>query len=137
MYKKIILALSLERGYSARALEIARRLRAEGGVIKAVHVYEQPSSNVGAYLDDEILAMAYAEARARLKERVANAPDVEPVMLKGHSGATIAEYAASSGADLIVVGSHKPGLRDYFLGSTAARIVRHAPCSVHVLRDAD
>ncbi|MFC6689253.1 universal stress protein [Jhaorihella thermophila] len=137
MYKKIILALSLEHGYSTRALEVARRLRAEDGVIQAVHVYEQPSSNVGAYLDEEILAMAYAEARARLKERVANAPDVEPVMLKGHSGMTIAEYAASSGADLIVVGSHKPGLRDYFLGSTAARIVRHAPCSVHVLRDAD
>ena len=26
------------------------------------------------------------------------------------------------------------GLRDFLLGSTAARIVRHAPCSVHVLR---
>ncbi len=137
MYNNIILALSLEHGYSERALEIARRLRAEGGKIQAVHVYEQPSSNVGAYLDEEVLAKAFAAARDRLKERVAGAPDVEPVMLKGHSGKTIAEYAASSGADLIIVGSHKPGLRDYFLGSTAARIVRHAPCSVHVLRTED
>lgn len=137
MYNKIILALSLEHGYSERALEIARRLRAEGGKIEAVHVHELPSSNVGAFLDEEVLAKAYAEARDRLRERVASAPDVEPVLLKGHSGATIAEYAANTGADLIIVGSHKPGLRDYFLGSTAARIVRHAPCSVHVLRNAD
>lgn len=137
MYNKIILALSLEHGYSARALEIARGLRAEGGVIQAVHVYEQPSGNVGAYLDEKVLAKAYNEARDRLKARVSSASDVEPMMLKGHSGTTIAEYAASSGADLIIVGSHKPGLRDYFLGSTAARIVRHAPCSVHVLRGDD
>ncbi len=134
MYQKIIVALSLEHGYGERGLEIARRLKADGGTIQAVHVHEQPHPSVGAYLDDEVLAMVHAEARGRLKEKIGNAPDVEPVLLKGHSGATILEYAASCGADLIVVGSHKPGLRDYFLGSTAARIVRHAPCSVHVLR---
>ena len=38
-------------------------------------------------------------------------------------------------ADCIVIGSHKPGLIDYLLGSTAARVVRHAPCAVHVLRN--
>jgi len=36
--------------------------------------------------------------------------------------------------DLIIVGSHKPGLQDYLLGSTAARVVRHAMCSVLVGR---
>lgn len=137
MYNKIILALSLEQGYSARALQIARCLRTEGGSIRAVHVYEQPSGNVGAYVDQEVIEMAFAEARGRMKERLENAPDVEAVMLKGHSAKTIIDYAAGCGADLIIVGSHKPGLRDYFLGSTAARIIRHASCSVHVLRDAD
>ena len=42
--------------------------------------------------------------------------------------------ADSSGIDLIIVGSHKPGLEDYLLGSTAAKVVRHARCSVLVLR---
>lgn len=134
MFNKIVVALSLEHGYSDRALEVARRLRSDTGEIKAVHVYEQPSGTVSAYLDEEIVAMAYAEARGRLIERLAGADHVEPVMLKGHSGITVSEYAENIGADLIIVGSHKPGLRDYFLGSTAARIVRHAPCSVHVLR---
>ena len=36
--------------------------------------------------------------------------------------------------DLIIIASHKPGLQDYFLGSTAARVVRHASCSVLVVR---
>jgi nucleotide-binding universal stress UspA family protein len=55
-------------------------------------------------------------------------------MLKGHIGRTIADYAAEAAVDCIVIGSHRPGLTDYFLGSTAARVVRHAPCAVHVLR---
>ena len=57
-----------------------------------------------------------------------------PVLLNGHSGRTITDHARKIGADCIIVGSHKPGLSDFLLGSTAARVVRHAPCAVHVLR---
>jgi nucleotide-binding universal stress UspA family protein len=38
------------------------------------------------------------------------------------------------GADLIVVGSHRPTMATYLLGSNAATIVRHARCSVLVVR---
>ena len=38
------------------------------------------------------------------------------------------------GADLIVVGSHRPGMATYLLGSNASTIVRHAECSVLVVR---
>ena len=37
-------------------------------------------------------------------------------------------------ADLIVVGSHRPVMSDYLLGSNAKTIVRHAQCSVLVVR---
>ena len=37
-------------------------------------------------------------------------------------------------ADLIVMGSHEPTVADYLLGSNAARVVRHAPCSVFIVR---
>ena len=40
----------------------------------------------------------------------------------------------SDDIECIVMGSHKPGFSDYLLGSTAARVVRHAPCAVHVYR---
>jgi len=55
-------------------------------------------------------------------------------MLTGNAGRAITDYAEKIGADCIIAGSHKPSLQDYFLGSTAARIMRYAPCSVHVLR---
>lgn len=37
-------------------------------------------------------------------------------------------------ADLIVIASHQPGIMTYLLGSNAAAIVRHAECSVLVVR---
>ncbi len=46
----------------------------------------------------------------------------------------ILAHAAKIGADLIIVASHKPNVGDYLLGSTAARIVRHASCSTLVVR---
>ncbi|NVO58028.1 universal stress protein [Rhodobacteraceae bacterium B1Z28] len=134
MYDKIILALSLEHGIAAQALETAQCLGGANAEIIAVHVYEPPSGSVSAYLDKELVQQAFEDAKSKLHERVEGTPNVTPVILKGHSSRTITEYAAEIGADAIIVGSHKPGLSDYFLGTTAARIVRHAPCAVIVLR---
>ena len=134
MYKKIIVCLALDHGIGHAAIDKARNFRAEGGEIIAVHVYEPPSSSVKAFVSEDDVAKAYASSKDRLAARIGDATDIEPVILKGHSGRAITDYAEEIGADCIIVGSHKPGLSDYFLGSTAARIVRHAPCSVHVLR---
>ena len=46
----------------------------------------------------------------------------------------ILAHANKIGADLIIVASHKPDVGDYLLGTTAARIVRHASCSALVVR---
>ncbi len=53
---------------------------------------------------------------------------------KGPVATSILEAADSHEADLIIIASHRPGLADYFLGSTAARVVRHAQCPVLVDR---
>ena len=134
MYNKIIVSLSLEHGIGERAIKAARALIDDGGTIIAVHVYEPMQGTASAYVSEQDVARAFKATEQTLAERVSNYPDVKAVLLKGHSGRAITDYAVESKADCIVVGSHKPGLRDYFLGSTAARIVRHAPCSVHVLR---
>lgn len=42
--------------------------------------------------------------------------------------------AGEWGADLILLSSHRPTMSTYLLGSNAANIVRHATCSVLVLR---
>ena len=41
------------------------------------------------------------------------------------------------GADLIVIGSHRPSMATYLIGSNAKTIVRHAKCSVLVIRSLD
>ena len=58
--------------------------------------------------------------------------DVE--IRSGHPYKNILEKAEEEDADLIIVASHTPGLQDYLLGSTAAKVVRHAKCSVLVVR---
>jgi universal stress protein F len=53
-------------------------------------------------------------------------------------GGTYPEIPAEAdewGADLIVIGSHRPAMSTYLLGSTAKSVVRHATCSVLVVRD--
>ncbi|MGH6777889.1 MAG: universal stress protein [Bradyrhizobium sp.] len=46
----------------------------------------------------------------------------------------ILEEAAAIHADLIVMTSHRPAMRTYFLGSNAGHVVRYAKCSVLVVR---
>jgi nucleotide-binding universal stress UspA family protein len=46
----------------------------------------------------------------------------------------ILEEAAALHADLIVMTSHRPAMRTYFLGSNAGHVVRYAKCSVLVVR---
>ncbi|MBV9112480.1 MAG: universal stress protein [Hyphomicrobiales bacterium] len=46
----------------------------------------------------------------------------------------VLKEAERMNADLIVVGSHRPNWSTYLIGSNAANIVRHASCSVLVIR---
>ena len=70
----------------------------------------------------------------KIAERIGSAKDADIVVLSGQAGRTVTDYAEKVAADCIIVGSHRPGIKDFFLGSTAARIMRYAPCSDHVLR---
>ena len=47
----------------------------------------------------------------------------------------ILKAAKSYQTDLIVMGAHRPELSDYLLGPNAARVVRHAPQTVFIVRD--
>lgn len=46
----------------------------------------------------------------------------------------ILKAAKETKCDFIVMASHRPELKDYLLGPNAARVVRHAECSVLVIR---
>lgn len=64
--------------------------------------------------------------------------DLKPKIVVEHGESiydVILETAQEADVDLIVVGSHRPKMKDYLLGTNAGRVVRHANCSVLVARD--
>jgi nucleotide-binding universal stress UspA family protein len=135
MYKNILVPIALDHERDTKAaLELAHKLLDEGGKITALHVVEQIPGYAGVHLPPDLIAKRRKEAKAELAEEIAGQEYVEPVMINGHSGRSIVDYAKNHNVDCIIVASHRPGLQDYFLGSTAALVVRHAPCAVHVVR---
>lgn len=135
MYNNVLIAVALEHDRDiSGAMDIAHCLSADGGKITALHVMEPISGYVEPYLPDGYSENHRTETEARLAAELGDAKDVKPVVVVGHSGRTIVEYANDHDIDCIIIASHKPGLQDYLLGSTAGRVVRHASCSVHVIR---
>jgi nucleotide-binding universal stress UspA family protein len=53
----------------------------------------------------------------------------------GSARSAILDYASTWQPDLIVLGSHgRTGVHRFLLGSVSEAVVRHAPCSVQVVR---
>jgi len=60
---------------------------------------------------------------------------LECTTIVGHAAQAITRLATEGGFDLVVIGhSGHSGVWGMFLGSTADKVVRHAPCSVLVVR---
>jgi nucleotide-binding universal stress UspA family protein len=80
-----------------------------------------------------------AEARKRLadliKDQVSAEVPVQHHVKHGTIYEKILDTAREVGADLIMLASHRPTLKDYLLGPNAARVVRHAECSVTIIRE--
>ena len=79
------------------------------------------------------------DARQRLaaliEQHDTDGVQVEQVVRLGSVYKEALRFATDVGADLVVVGAHRPELKDYLLGPNAGQIVRHATCSVWVVRE--
>lgn len=141
MYKNVLVPIDLsseahiEQG--KEMIAVAQKLAESDAKIVLLNVVERVPSYVEAELPKNILANSIEYARKTL-EGIKNAAGIDGVVeiRTGRAHTAILEAADEDKVDLIVVASHQPGLQDYFLGSTAARVVRHAKCSVHVFREA-
>lgn len=135
MYTNILIPVALDHEHDvAKSIAIGKSLSAEGGKITALHVIESVPGYVEPYLPAGHAEEMQAHLAEQLNAAVSGADGVDAAIVHGHSSNTILEYAEAQGCDLIIIDSHRPGLQDFFLGSTAARVVRHAHCAVHVLR---
>ncbi|MCB1492055.1 MAG: universal stress protein [Rhodobiaceae bacterium] len=136
MYKTILVPVALDHtGRSEVAVDIARTMLDEGGQITLLHVIEPLPGFADQYLPADAVDKRIDEAKTDLKTMAKTVGgSTRAVVTRGQPGTMILEQADTDNSDCIVIASHRPGLQDYFLGSTAARVVRHAPCSVHVIR---
>ena len=142
MYKNILLAVDLDDETSYRepllsAVELARMFGARLHVFTVIREVEAILEAKAATLGYEVIVSDVENRIAALIRRV-NASDLNPSILVAHGASVYVEIlgaAEEAGADLIVVGSHRPAMKDYLLGTNAARVVRHARRSVLVARD--
>lgn len=136
MFKSVLVAVDLAHG--ARGKELlnkAASLMDGGGAMHVVYVMDNPPGYVMVDLPEGIMEKKRKEAVEELRAIVTAAGLKASVEIRlGNPGNGILEAAEANGCDVILIASHKPGLEDYFLGSTAGRVVRHAQCSVLVLR---
>ena len=95
-------------------------------------------SVVSVYFTEDTVHKAVEHTQQRLheltEETLGKDVPVKHIIHTGTAYDEILSTAEDLGVEMIVVGAHKPDYRDYLLGPTAARIVRHASCSVHVVR---
>lgn len=135
MYNNILMPIALDHDHPAGpSLDIAKQLLNDGGTITALHVLEELPPYVTQQLPAGQREQQKADFEAALAAAISGVPNAKSALVTGHSGRTILEFAKANNSDCIVIASHRPGLQDYLLGSTAARVVRHAQCAVHVLR---
>lgn len=137
MYKKILVPVEPSHvDRHQKALDMAQVLSDPAGAeIIALTVIEPvPGYFAMAESLPELQLQAGEQTLKQLKEFVGDRANVKTKVLHGHASTEIISYAEREGVDCIVIASHKPEFVDYFLGSTAARVVRHAPCCVHVIR---
>lgn len=149
-FMNILLAID-ESGHSAAAVAaVLTRFPPGSATVRVLHVVEWPKNLAAPFSFAEgpsaaecILAMhdamrndgrdLLARAVSRLREAGFNAT---PTLVEGDVRRAILDEAGAWPADLIVVGSHgRTGFNRLMLGSVSEAIVRHAPCSVEVVRD--
>lgn len=136
MYSTILVPVDLAHDdVGRRILKKGAALLREGGVIHALFVASLIPDYAEAHIPREVRETEDRASYAAL-EALAAEMDI-PAQVRvthGAAAASILDAAKTVDADLVIIGSHRPGIADYFLGSTAARVVRHAPCSVLVDR---
>lgn len=135
MYKNIAVPVSFDEDRDvASSIGVARALADDGARITFLHVLENVPTYVADLIPQQTFAARSEEIDARMSELTAGIDNASAAIVHGGAGRAIAQWAEENEADCIVIASHRPVMSDILLGSTAAWVVRHANCAVHVVR---
>ncbi|WP_170519372.1 universal stress protein [Ruegeria atlantica] len=135
MYKNILVPVALDKDHDTQAsFEAARLLANADAEFTVLHVQEPIPAYVASQIPEEVLANTRKELQEGLHRNAAELTGAKPRLISGNAGRAIVDFANENDIDCIVLASHKPGIENIFIGSTANRVVHHANCSVHVIR---
>jgi nucleotide-binding universal stress UspA family protein len=140
MFKKILVPIDLtELTISKPALDSAVELALQAkGTLRLISVETLLPASFMEYVPLEFDKTQEERAIRALEEISAGlAIPKESISFTVRFGGIYVEILAEAdewSADLIVVGSHRPSMSTYLIGSNAKTIVRHAKCSVLVIR---
>ena len=141
MYKRILVPIDLadvELAKPAIATAVMMAKESDGSV-RLINVLPITPVMLAEYVppDFEAQQRAAAEEAIAIVARESGLPPerVSTVVRQGSIDREILDEAKSIAADLIVMSSHRTGMRTYFLGSNAGHVVRYAACSVLVVRE--
>ena len=140
MYKHILIPIDVSNDQEERALDVAISLaQLYGATLHVMTVAPDfGMSIVGQFFPEGFEDKAIEAMREALVKRtdmaVPKEVSVQNIVAHGGVYEEILRAAKAVSADLIVIGASRPALKDYLLGPNAARVVRHAPVSVMVVR---
>ena len=140
MFKQILVPVDLAEPELAKpAIDTAIALaRPASGHIRLINVLPMTPVMLAEYVPPDFDVQ---QRKSNEEGLAAMARDtrIEPGMIstvvrQGGIYHEVIEEAKAMPADLIVMTSHRPDMRSYFLGSNAGHVVRYAGCSVLVVR---
>lgn len=141
MFNDVLLAVDLnDKSSWEKALPMALDfIRASGGTLHVMTVVPNfGMSIVGQFfpkgyekeVGDKVLVVLKEFVKTHVPEDIRT----QRIVGEGTVYEVILNMAEKINADMIVVASGRDDLKDFLLGPNAARIVRHANCSVTVVR---
>jgi nucleotide-binding universal stress UspA family protein len=140
MYHRILVPIDLADAELAKPAIASAMMMAKqaDGAIRLVNVLAVTPVMLAEYVPPDFEAQQRAaaeEAIAIVAKEVGLPPArISTIVRQGNVDREILDEANAMKADLIVMSSHRTGLRTYFLGSNAGHVVRYATCSVLVVR---
>ncbi len=140
MFKQILVPVDLaDTNLAKPSIETAVSLaRASGGVVRLLNVLSITPVMLAEYVPPDFDVQQRQSAEEALaiiaKESGLELGRVTTAVRQGGVYHEVLEEAKAMGADLIVMSSHRPAMKTYFLGSNAGHVVRYAKCSVLVVR---
>lgn len=140
MYNTILVPVDLaDTDLAKPAIETAVDMaRTSGGSVRLVNVQPLTPVMLADYVPEDFEAQQRRSSQDALGiiagECGLPAAKVSFTVRQGGIYHEVLEEAKAIDADLIVMSSHRPAMRTYFLGSNAGHVVRYAMCSVLVVR---